>query len=127
MMTALRCLQVKGGHSPGTGPSTVGMPVTRHPPCRPGRAVFPHPVPRLYSRPRCKAELSGKHSSTFDLSDAGPRYLGAVEDPGKLLPGVAALLPSPPVEPLERTVHGPTEKAGERAGVPSHAVIVVVA
>src|SRR5262249_58357586 len=96
--------------------STVGMPVTRHPPCSPGRAVFPHPVPRLYSHPRCKAELSGKHSSTFNLSDAGPRYLDVVEDPGKLLPSVAALLASPPVEPLERRVHGPLEKAGERAG-----------
>ena len=28
------------------------MPVTRHPPCSPGRAVFPHPVPRLHSHPR---------------------------------------------------------------------------
>src|SRR5262249_7954768 len=103
--------------------STVGMPVTRHPPCSPGRAVFPHPVPRLYSHLRCKAELSGKHSSTFNLSDAGPRNLDVVEDPGKLLPSVAALLAPPPVEPLERTVYGPLEKAGERAGVSSHAVI----
>ena len=30
----------------------VGMPVTQHPPHSPGRAVFPHPVPRLYSFPR---------------------------------------------------------------------------
>ena len=28
------------------------MPVTRHPPYSPGRAVFPHPVPRLHSLPR---------------------------------------------------------------------------
>src|ERR1051326_6814016 len=28
------------------------MPVTRHPPCSPGRAVLPHPVPRLHSLPR---------------------------------------------------------------------------
>ena len=32
--------------------ATVGTPVTRRPPCSPGRAVFPHPVPRLDSRPR---------------------------------------------------------------------------
>src|SRR5262245_64594458 len=32
--------------------ATVGTPVTRRPPCRPGRAVFPHPVPRLHSLPR---------------------------------------------------------------------------
>jgi len=32
--------------------SAVGTPVTRRPPHRPGRAVFPHPVPRLHSPPR---------------------------------------------------------------------------
>ncbi|MGH8654117.1 MAG: hypothetical protein ACREYE_18985, partial [Gammaproteobacteria bacterium] len=32
--------------------SAVGTPVTRRPPHRPGRAVFPHPVPRLHSLPR---------------------------------------------------------------------------
>ena len=36
-------------------PATVGTPVTRRPPCSPGRAVFPHPVPRLHSHP-CRAE-----------------------------------------------------------------------
>jgi hypothetical protein len=29
--------------------SAVGTPVTRRPRRNPGRAVFPHPVPRLYS------------------------------------------------------------------------------
>jgi len=33
-------------------PSTVGTPVTRRPPYRPRRAVFPHRVPRSYSLPR---------------------------------------------------------------------------
>jgi hypothetical protein len=32
--------------------SAVGTPVTRRPPHGPGRAVFPHPVPRVDSRPR---------------------------------------------------------------------------
>ena len=32
--------------------ATVGTPVTRRPPCSPGRAVFPPPVPRLHSRLR---------------------------------------------------------------------------
>src|SRR6266849_1571116 len=32
--------------------AAVGTPVTRRPPRRPGRAVFPHPVPRLHSPPR---------------------------------------------------------------------------
>jgi hypothetical protein len=34
------------------GIATVETPVARRPPCSPGRAVFPHPVPRLHSRPR---------------------------------------------------------------------------
>ena len=44
--------------------ATVGTPVTRRPPCRPGRAVFPHPVPRLHSLPRrvkpCLLEPAGR-------------------------------------------------------------------
>jgi hypothetical protein len=39
--------------------ATVGMPVTRHPPCSPGRAVFPHPVPRLHSLPRRPCPFPG--------------------------------------------------------------------
>src|SRR6266571_1564656 len=103
------------------------MPVTRHPPYSPGRAVFPHPVLRLYSLPRCKAEPSSKHSPTFDLCNTRTGYLDAVEDVGKLLPRVAPLLASPPVEPFERTVHRPMEEAVERARVPAHAIVVVVA
>ena len=33
------------------------MPVTQHPPHRPGRAVFPHPVPRSYSHSRGRSQL----------------------------------------------------------------------
>jgi len=40
---------------------TVGTPVTQRPPHRPGRAVFPHPVSRMYSLSR-KAFALGKHS-----------------------------------------------------------------
>jgi hypothetical protein len=36
----------------GTEVSAVGMPVARHPPPSPGRAVFLHPVPRVDSLPR---------------------------------------------------------------------------
>ena len=68
--------------SPCCEASTVGMPVTRHPPYSPGRAVFPHPVLRLYSLPRCKAEPSGKHSPTWNLRNTRTRYLDAVEDAG---------------------------------------------
>src|SRR5262245_9233086 len=93
--------------------STVGMPVTRHPPYSPGRAVFPHPVLRLYSRPRCKAKPSGKHSPTWNFCNTRTRYLDAVEDVGELLPRVTALLTAPPVEPFKRTVHRPMKEAVE--------------
>jgi hypothetical protein len=72
------------------------MPVTRHPPYSPGRAVFPPPVLRLYARPRCKAQPSGKHSPTWHLCKTRTRYLDAVEDLGALRPRVTALLTSPP-------------------------------
>src|SRR5215510_6932562 len=114
-------------HTNRRSTATVGMPVTRPPPYRPGRAVFPHPVLRLYSLPRCKAKPSGKHSPPWNLRNTRPRYLDAVEDPGKLLPGITTPLASAPVEPLVRTVHGPSEKAVERAGVPAHALVIVVA
>src|SRR5438093_4695139 len=103
------------------------MPVARHPPDSPGRAVFPHPVLRLYSLPRSKAEPSGQHAPTWNLRHTRTRSLDAVEDVGQLLPRVTPLLASPLVEPFERTVHRPLEEVGERAGVPSHAIGVVVA
>ena len=37
--------------------SGVGTPVTGRPRHRPGRAVFPHPVPRSYSLPRGPSQL----------------------------------------------------------------------
>src|SRR5262252_7653049 len=92
--------------------STVGMPVTRPPPCSPGRAVFPHPVLRLYSHPRCTATPSGKHAPTWSLRHTRPRDLDAVEGPGTLLPGITAPLASPPVAPRAQTGHGSSEKAG---------------
>src|SRR5690348_16768233 len=103
------------------------MPVTRRPPYSPGRAVFPHPVLRLYSLPRCKAEPSGKHSPTWNFRNTRTRYLDAIAHVGKLLPCVTPLLASPPVEPFERPVHRPMEKAVQRAGVPAHAIVVVMA
>ena len=40
------------GHKSWPMPGTLGTAVTRRPRHRPGRAVFPHPVPRWYSLPR---------------------------------------------------------------------------
>jgi hypothetical protein len=101
--------------------------VTRHPPCSPGRAVGPHPVPRLDSRPRGQAPPSRLHSPTADVGAVGSRDLYPVEKPGELLPGHTLSRTAAPVEPCKRTVHGPREEAVRRAGVPSPPVVRVVA
>src|SRR6266540_3061125 len=115
------------GESCAFGSSTVGMPVPRPPPCRPGRAVVPHPVPRWSALPRCTAQPSGTHAPTWNVRQTRTRALDAVADAGPLLPRVTPPLASPPVAPWERPVHRPMEDAGERAGVPAHARVVVVA
>src|SRR5262245_45052718 len=97
--------------------STVGMPVTRHPPCSPGRAVFPHPVPRLYSHPRCKAVCSCEHPPSFGLRDTRPCYLDSIEALRELLPGKTLPLPASSIAPCEHTAHGPLNKALKRASV----------
>jgi hypothetical protein len=63
--------------------STGGMPVPRHRPCSPGRAVCPYTIPRWSSRPRCQAALSSKHSLIFDLRHAGLRSPGPPELTGR--------------------------------------------
>ena len=48
-----------GFSSRALGAATVGTPVTRRPPYRPGRAVCPHPVPRLHSLPCRRGPFPG--------------------------------------------------------------------
>jgi hypothetical protein len=73
--------------------------------------VFPQPVPRLYSHPRCKALPSRKHPPAFDFRDTRPRYLYPIEALGALLPGKTLPLPAAPITPFEPVAHGPPEKA----------------
>ena len=107
--------------------STVGMPVTRHPPCSPGRTVFPYPVPRLYSHPRCKALSSREHPPLFALRDARPGYPYPVPGLGELLPGKTLPLPPAPIAPCKHTAHSALEKAIQGAGVALQTVVGVVA
>jgi hypothetical protein len=46
----------------------VGMPVSRHPPHSPGPAVFPHPVPRLYSLPHRFISTRTDADASFPLA-----------------------------------------------------------
>jgi hypothetical protein len=101
------------------------MPVTRHPPCRPGRAGFPHPVPRLYALPRCKAAPSSIHSTTSDFGDTRPCYPYAVKNLGALLPGITLPLAPSSVKPLVRTLYGPPEEALKRVEVPPHPRVLI--
>lgn len=49
---------------PEISTSDVGKPVTRLPRHRPGRAVFPHPVPRLHSLSRRTERRSLRYAKT---------------------------------------------------------------
>ena len=105
----------------------VGMPVTRHPPCSPGRAVCPHPVPRLYSRPRGTAKPSRLHAPVLALREARPGYSSPVQALGELRPGNTLPLPTAPMAPCKRTAHSALEQAVQGAVVAWHTVVVVVA
>ena len=102
----------------------VGMPVTRHPPHIPGRAVFPHPVLPLYSLPR-KTVLSSISSSS-DLGYARSCYSHPVENLVEFPPGETPSLPTPSVEPFEYRLNNYPEEVAQRSGVSSHSIVIVV-
>jgi hypothetical protein len=102
------------------------MPVTRHSPCRPGRAVCPHPVPRLYSLPRCKAPFSSIHPLASDCGHAGTCYPDPVKHLGERLPSITLALAASSVKPPVRTLYGPSEEALKRVEVTPHTVVLIV-
>jgi hypothetical protein len=71
--------------------ATVGTPVTQRPPCRPGRAVCPPPVPRLHTLPH-QAEpwpvlaLLARARRQAGASASAPTWPGGVAGPGSGLP-----------------------------------------
>ena len=89
------------------------MPVTRHPPCSPGRAVFPHPVPRLHSLPRKAEPLSALALFALARREAGscssgPTCPGCVSFAGCGLPSRPSPcrgLSPPPSTMLDTTPH----------------------
>ncbi len=66
--------------------SAVGTPVTRRPPHFPGRAVFPHPVPRLYSLSRKAFALIAIPRSEVGLRISDPTCPAQVSFAGYVLP-----------------------------------------
>ncbi len=86
----------------------VGTPVTRSPRHRPGRAVFPHPVPRLYSLSR-EHKVSRKHPfelRTARLGDAGFGDTELFNDATESRPGETLTLAPTPIQPIERSGDG---------------------
>ena len=105
---------------------TVGTPVTQRPPHSPGRAVFPHPVPRLYSLSR-KASALGKHPMLFGrYRQLGFRNAEALDSFEKNLPSKTLPFPTSTVQPLKCTFDRPTVKLPQRPQVADHAVIIVM-
>jgi hypothetical protein len=83
------------------GHLAVGTPVTQHPPPRPGRAVFPHPVPRLYSLSRkasalCKYPMLSVYNYHFGFGNPQP-----VNGFAEHLPGKALSLSTASVQPFK--------------------------
>jgi hypothetical protein len=91
-------------------PLAVGTPVTQRPPHSPGRAVFPHPVLRLYSLSR-KASALGKHPMSFGRYwQLWLRYTESLNSFEENLPRKAFPFPPSSVQPLERTPDRPLVK-----------------
>jgi len=80
--------------------SAVGTPVARRPPHSPGREVFPHPVPRLYSLSRKTSALS-EHPPTIVLPDEWSCYVDEFQDFIESPPVETLALASSSVEPFE--------------------------
>jgi len=107
-------------------PLTVGTPVARGPPHRPGRAVFPHPVPRLYSFSR-RAKSSCKYPMrSLRLGDCRASYSQSIQRFRECFPGKATLLTAPAIEPFECTFLGPPIESVQSFAVAPESVIVVV-
>jgi hypothetical protein len=94
-------------------PAAVRTPVTRRPPHSPGRAVFPHPVPRLYALPR-RAEPLPVHAlmaiprREVGSYASGPTCPGCVSCAGCVLPSSPSPcggLSPPPSTTLDTTPH----------------------
>src|SRR5712691_8044588 len=110
----------------GCSPLTVGTSVTRGPPHRPGRAVFPHPVPRLYSLSRRTKSSCIHHVLSLSLSHFREGYTYTVQRSFERLPGQAFPLAASSVEPCARTLLRPRVETVERGPVPPESVIVVM-
>ena len=108
--------------------SGVGTPVARSPRHRPGRAVFPHPVPRSYSLSR-EREVLRKHQFVLQaarLGDAGFGDAELFDGASECRPCKALALAPAPIQPFERACNGRVVEAPQVRRVAPYTIVVVM-
>jgi hypothetical protein len=104
----------------------VGRPVTRPPPHRSRRAVFPHRALQEYSLPQSSLGTPSGHSrrrTPDDVRALNPEVVQQVSKPGpRIAPPLTAT-----IEPFEQDAHHTGEELMQAGRVPVDAIVVVVA
>src|ERR1700757_705576 len=99
------------------------MPVTRRPPHRSRRAVFPHRALQPYSLPHSSSGQRGGLSHLWITHNPRPLNLEVLQESREALPGIAGPL-APPIEPLQKDTYHAVEELLETRAVPVHSVVV---
>src|SRR5262245_49303570 len=103
----------------------VGPPVTRRPPHRSRRAVFPHRALQSFSLPHVGLGHRSCLSRLWIPYNPWPRYLEVLQESREALPGIAGPL-APPIEPLQENTYYAVEELLEARAVPVHSVVLVI-
>jgi hypothetical protein len=101
----------------------VGTPVTRRPPHRSRRAVFPHRALQQDSLPHSSSGPRGCLSPLWIPDDSWPFDFEALQYSHEALPVIAVPLASP-VEPLQESTQRAIEELLEARTVPMHSVVL---
>src|SRR5437588_1744592 len=103
----------------------VGLPVTRQPPHRSRRAVFPHRALREYSLPHEDSATDG-HQAGFGATDDSWSYQCEVMTQSMIaVPGVTGALTAP-IQPLQMQPLQLMEELVQAGVVAVHSVVVVI-
>src|SRR5437899_4942042 len=103
----------------------VGLPVTRQPPHRSRRAVFPHRALREYSMPHEDSATHG-HQAGFEATDDSWSYQCEVLTQSMIaVPGVTGALTAP-IQPLQMQPLQLMEELVQAGVVAVHSVVVVI-
>ena len=103
----------------------VGTLVTQRPPHSPGREVFPHPVPQLYSLSR-KLILVSNSISSPGFSDPWTCNSNIVKNTNKLIPVEAIFLATSTIKPFERTFNRPIKETYNSFEIANYSIVVVM-